>query len=80
MTHALSRPASTDSILTGIALMLAFCVLAPLLDTASKLATATIPVGQITTARFLVQGGLMAPVALSVADEIHASPDRKSVV
>jgi drug/metabolite transporter (DMT)-like permease len=39
-------------------------VLAPLLDTASKLATAAIPVGQITTARFLVQGALMLPIAL----------------
>jgi drug/metabolite transporter (DMT)-like permease len=55
---------NTDRTLTGIALMLAFCVLAPLLDTASKLATATIPVGQITAARFLVQGALMAPFAL----------------
>jgi drug/metabolite transporter (DMT)-like permease len=53
-----------DRILPGIALMLAFCVLAPLLDTASKLATETIPVGQITAARFLVQGALMVPVAL----------------
>ena len=53
-----------DRTLTGIALMLAFCVLAPLLDTASKLATETIPVGQITAARFLVQGTLMVPVAL----------------
>ncbi len=55
---------TTDRTLTGIALMLAFCVLAPLLDTASKLATATIPVGQITGARFLVQGLLMLPIAL----------------
>ena len=38
--------------------------MAPLLDTASKLATAAIPVGQITTARFLVQGALMLPIAL----------------
>lgn len=53
-----------DRILPGIVLMLAFCVLAPLLDTASKLATATIPVGQITAARFVVQGALMVPVAL----------------
>lgn len=53
-----------DRTLTGIALMLAFCVLAPLLDTASKLATETIPVGQITAARFVVQGLLMVPVAL----------------
>lgn len=53
-----------DRILPGILLMLAFCTLAPLLDAASKLATATIPVGQITTARFVVQGVLMVPVAL----------------
>jgi len=64
MTQALARPAPADRTLTGIALMLAFCVLAPLLDTASKLATDTIPVGQITAARFVVQGVLMVPVAL----------------
>ena len=55
---------NNDRILPGILLMLAFCVLAPLLDTASKLATADIPVGQITAARFLVQGALMLPIAL----------------
>lgn len=54
---------NSDRIPLGIALMLAFCVLAPLLDAASKLATAAIPVGQITAARFVVQGALMAPVA-----------------
>lgn len=53
-----------DRILPGAALMIAFCVLAPLLDVASKLATAEIPVGQVTTARFVVQGALMLPVAL----------------
>ncbi len=63
-----------DRILPGIILMLAFCVLAPLLDTASKLATATIPVGQITTARFLVQGVLMVPVALVMRLSWGASP------
>jgi drug/metabolite transporter (DMT)-like permease len=52
-----------DRILPGILLMLSFCMLAPLLDVASKLASATIPVGQIVTARFLVQGALMLPVA-----------------
>jgi drug/metabolite transporter (DMT)-like permease len=51
-----------DRILPGVILMLAFCLLAPLLDVASKLASATIPVGQIVTARFLVQGALMVPV------------------
>lgn len=57
---------SRDRILPGIALMLAFCVLAPLLDASAKLATATIPVGQITAARFLIQAMLMAPVALAM--------------
>ncbi len=53
-------------VLPGILLMLAFCVLAPVLDTCSKLATASIPVGQITAARFLVQGLLMVPVAAAM--------------
>lgn len=63
-----------DRILPGIVLMLAFCVLAPLLDTASKLATATIPVAQITTARFVVQGVLMVPVALMMRLSWGAPP------
>lgn len=52
-----------DQNLRGIGFMLAFCLMAPLLDTSAKLATETIPVGQITTARFVVQGALMLPVA-----------------
>lgn len=63
-----------DRILPGIVLMLAFCVLAPLLDAASKLATATIPVGQITAARFVVQGALMVPVALLMRLSWHVPP------
>ena len=65
---------NNDRILPGIVLMLAFCVLAPLLDTASKLATAEIPVGQITAARFLVQGALMAPIALFMRLPLAISP------
>ena len=42
--------------------MLGFCLTAPLLDVAAKLAAASVPVGQITTARFVVQCALMAPV------------------
>lgn len=57
----------TDRILPGILLMLAFCVLAPLLDVCAKLAAeGGIPVGQITTARFLVQCLLMVPVCLAM--------------
>lgn len=56
--------AQLDRILPGIALMLGFCLTAPLIDVASKLAAATLPVGQITTARFIVQAAIMAPVCL----------------
>ena len=64
-------------VLPGILLMLAFCVLAPLLDTCSKLATATIPVGQITAARFLVQGLLMAPIAVAMGLRLRLSLPRR---
>ena len=55
-----------DRILTGMALMLGFCLTAPLIDVASKLATTNIPVGQITTARFIVQAALMFPICLAL--------------
>lgn len=57
---------SQDRVLPGIVLMLVFCVLAPLLDVCAKLAAASIPVGQITAARFVVQGALMLPVSLAM--------------
>jgi drug/metabolite transporter (DMT)-like permease len=54
-----------DRILPGVVLMLAFCALAPLLDVSAKLAAeAGVPVGQITAARFVVQGAVMLPLAL----------------
>lgn len=54
-----------DRILPGILLMLAFCLLAPLLDVAAKLAAeGGVPVGQVTAARFVVQGALMLPIVL----------------
>ncbi len=54
-----------DTTLRGILLMLLFCLIAPLLDVSAKLAAeGGIPVGQITGARFLVQGALMLPVVL----------------
>lgn len=56
MSHA-------DRILPGIALMVAFCVVAPLIDIFAKLATATLPVAEITAARFAMQALLMWPVA-----------------
>ena len=59
ITDAPTQPA--DRVLAGVALMLGFCLTAPLLDVAAKLASATVPVGQITAARFIVQCALMAP-------------------
>ncbi|MFN5998423.1 MAG: DMT family transporter [Paracoccaceae bacterium] len=58
-------PMAKDTTLQGILLMLAFCVLAPLLDVSAKLAAENgVPVGQITAARFVVQTALMLPVML----------------
>ncbi|MDG1862885.1 MAG: DMT family transporter [Yoonia sp.] len=53
-----------DRVLPGIVLMLGFCITAPLIDVASKLAAQTLPVGQITTARFIVQAAIMLPLCL----------------
>jgi len=61
MTNTASSIPSTDNILTGVGLMLGFCLTAPLLDVAAKLASTSVPVGQITAARFIVQCALMAP-------------------
>jgi len=60
---ASSKPSapSNDNILSGVALMLGFCLTAPLLDVAAKLASSSVPVGQITAARFTLQCVLMAP-------------------
>lgn len=66
-----------DRILPGVALMLVFCALAPMIDIFSKLASTTIPVGQITTARFVVQAALMAPFMLAMGLSLRLS--RRSV-
>ena len=55
---------SNDRILRGVVMMIAFCLIAPLIDIASKLAVQTVPVSTVTLARFLVQGVLMVPVML----------------
>ncbi len=61
MTATVAPPHPSDRVLAGVALMLGFCLTAPLLDVAAKLASASVPVGQITAARFIVQCALMAP-------------------
>lgn len=76
MTSTTSAPPSTDRILAGVALMLGFCVTAPLLDVAAKLASASVPVGQITTARFVVQCALMAPFVWIMGLSLRVARDQ----
>jgi hypothetical protein len=56
----------TDRILPGVALMLGFCIAAPLIDVSSKLAAQAVPVGMIVLGRGLVQAGLMLPVVMAM--------------
>ena len=64
-----------DTTLQGVLLMLAFCVIAPLLDVSAKLAAENgVPVGQVTAARFLVQTALMLPVMLVMGLALRLSP------
>ena len=74
MTHPPDRP------LTGVALMLVFCVIAPLMDVSAKLATATVPVGQITFARFLLQGMFMLPVVWIMGLSLRVTPGRAAML
>jgi drug/metabolite transporter (DMT)-like permease len=73
MTNTTSSAPPTDSILTGVALMLGFCLTAPLLDVAAKLASSSVPVGQITAARFFVQCALMAPFIWVMGLSLHVA-------
>lgn len=59
------RP-SADRVLPGIALMLVFCTVAPLIDVASKMAVQSVSAGTVTLARFVVQAALMAPVVTAM--------------
>lgn len=68
--------ACTDRILTGVALMLGFCLTAPLLDVAAKLASDSVPVGQITAARFIVQCALMAPFIWAIGLSLRVARER----
>lgn len=55
-----------DRVVLGVMFMLGFTIAAPLLDVFAKLATETIPIGQVTAARFIGQGLLMLPVCLAM--------------
>jgi len=66
---------NTDRVVLGVGLMIAFCVVAPLLDVASKLAADKIPVAEITTSRFVLQAVLMAPM-ISLLGHRFTMPQR----
>jgi drug/metabolite transporter (DMT)-like permease len=70
MSQANTYTPSHDRIVLGVVLMVAFCVTAPVLDMFSKLSADTIPVGQITTARFIVQAIIMLPVVIILRDQL----------
>ena len=65
---------SRDRPLLGVALMIAFCVIAPLIDISAKLATRELSVGVVTLGRFVVQGALMLPVVLLMGLSLRLSP------
>ena len=60
----LGAPSGADRVPLGVAMMLGFCALAPLIDVAAKFASQEVSVGQVTLARMVVQAALMAPVVL----------------
>ena len=55
-----------DRILPGILLMLGFCIIAPLIDVASKLAAQGVPVGTVTLGRYVAQLLLMVPIVAAL--------------
>lgn len=57
---------TTDRPIIGILCMLAFTALAPIMDASAKLASDIHPTGQITVARYLVQGAIVMPIALAL--------------
>lgn len=77
MTITPETPQPTDRILAGVALMLGFCLTAPLLDVAAKLASSSVPVGQITAARFVVQCILMAPFIWFMGLSLRVAPGQR---
>ncbi len=67
----------SDRILPGVAMMIGFCTLAPLIDVFSKLAAQEVPVGVIVLGRGLVQAVLMAPVMVVMGFSLRM--DRRTI-
>jgi len=63
-----------DRPLLGIALMLGFCVLAPLGDALAKLLGATVPFITLLALRFTAQGLLLPPIAAATGESLRLPP------
>ena len=69
---------SGDKLVLGIGLMMGFIITGPFIDLFAKLATDAIPVAQIAAARFLIQGIVIAPIAMSLGK--LEWPERKDIM
>ena len=51
-----------DRPLIGIALMMGFCIVAPVGDAVAKLLGASVPLGQVVLLRFVIQALILIPI------------------
>lgn len=63
-----------DRILPGVAMMMGFCAVAPLIDVAAKMAAQSVTITQVTLLRMLVQAVLMLPVVWWLGQSLKLSP------
>lgn len=63
-----------DRVLPGVVMMLGFVTIAPLIDVSAKLASASVPVGQITLARYVVQSACMLPIVVAMGLRLDVPP------
>jgi len=64
----------------GIALMLLFCLLAPLADGLAKALGAAVPLAQVVAVRFVAQAVLVVPVALAAGRSLRLGPREAALV
>lgn len=69
-----TAPLSADRVPLGVAMMLAFCAIAPLIDVSSKIAVQVVTVTQVTFFRMVFQALLMIPVVLILRQSLAVSP------
>lgn len=68
-----AAPLSADRVPLGVAMMLAFCAIAPLIDVSSKIAVQVVTVTQVTFFRMVFQALLMIPVVLVLRQPLGIS-------